>query len=424
MSEAEERYRAEVRRDLPRNYAAHIGHGMLGQTGFRLIQAPTFIEAFVVSMGGTPLALGAIRACQSFGMFLSPILGATSIEHRPRVLPAGLLIGGLMRLQVLGIALAAFFLTGAAALYTVGVLLALFGFFMGMQGVVFSFLMSKVIPIELRGRLMGLRQLLGGITAAAVGRVGGELVESGAFGNGFATTFGLAFVLTTLGLLMLLFMKEPVPPGRREAARVGQRLRELPALLRSDADFTRYFLARALAVMGRMSMPFYVPFANERLHIGGSELGELTFAYVFSMSASNLAWGLIADRTGYRLTFIAALCVWVGSVLLLMDAGSFELMIAVMAGLGAGQGGFMMSSQNLVLEFGSRQNLPMRIAVANSASELVGVIAPLLGGVLITVYGYAEVFWTGIAFQLAAISWVWIFVRDPRHRAPSTGGGT
>jgi MFS family permease len=421
VSESEEEYQAQVRRDLPRNYTAHIAHGMLGQTGFRLIQAPTFIEAFVVSMGGTPLALGAIRACQSFGMFLSPIFGATSIEHRPRVLPAGMLIGGLMRVQVLGIALAAFFLTGETALYTVGTLLALFGFFMGMQGVVFSFLTSKVIPVELRGRLMGLRQLLGGITAATVGRIGGELVENGAFGNGFATTFGLAFILTSLGLLTLLFMKEPIPPGRREPSRMGQRLRELPELLRSDADFTRYFLARALAVMGRMSLPFYVPFADERLHIGGSELGELTFAYVLSMSASNLVWGLIADRTGYRLTFIAALSMWVGSVLLLMNADSFSLMLAVMAGLGAGQGGFMMSSQNLVLEFGSRQNLPMRIAVANSASEVVGVIAPLLGGVLITVYGFTEVFWTGIAFQLAAIAWVWLAVRDPRHRTGPAG---
>ena len=416
MSEAEQRYQEAVRRDLPRNFSAHLVHGLLGQTGFRLIQAPTFVEAFVLSVGGTPLVLGGVRACQSFGMFLSPILGATSIEHRERVLPAGLLIGGMMRVQLLGIALAAFFLTGEPALYTVAALLTLFGFFMGMQGVVFSFLMSKVIPIELRGRLMGLRQLLGGITAAVVGRVGGELVETGAFGNGFAATFGLAFVLTSLGLMTLLFMKEPVPPERREPARVGQRLRELPSLLRSDPEFTRYFLARALATMGRMSMPFYLPFATQRLDIGGRELGELTFAFVFAMSGMNLVWGLIADRTGFRFTFIVALMMWASSVVLLMTTVTYPVMIAVMAGIGAGQGGFMMSSQNLVLEFGSRQNLPMRIAVANSASELMGAMAPLLGGILMTFYDFPQVFWTGIAFQSAAILWVVFFVREPRHR--------
>ncbi len=416
MSDAEAQYQKQVRDDLPRNFGAHLAHGMLGQTGFRLIQAPTFVEAFIVSLGGTPMALGAIRAAQSFGMFLSPILGATSIEHREKVLPAGLLIGGLMRLQILGIACAAFFLSGTSAIYAVGALFLLFGFFMGMQGVIFSFLMSKVIPVELRGRLTGLRQLLGGLTAASVGWVGGQLVEEGALGNGFAATFGLAFVLTSLGLASLLFMREPVPPGRRAAARLGQRLREMPAMVREDPDFTRYFLARALATMGRMSMPFYLPYAASQMEIGGIELGQLTFAFVFAMSGSNLAWGLVADRTGWRFTFIAALGVWVASVLVLMSSDSFTAMMVVMAGLGSGQGGFMMSSQNLVLEFGSRENLPMRIAVANSASEFVGVLAPLTGGVLITVAGYPEVFWTGITFQSAAMIFVALFVREPRNR--------
>jgi len=417
VSDAEARYQRQVRSDLPRNFAAHLAHGMLGQTGFRLIQAPTFVEAFIVSLGGTPMALGAIRAAQSVGMFLSPVLGATSIEHRKRVLPAGLWIGGLMRLQILGIACAAFFLSGQSALVAVGALFVLFGFFMGMQGVIFSFLMSKVIPVDLRGRLTGLRQLLGGFTAASVGWVGGQLVEGGALGNGFAATFALAFVLTSLGLASLLFMREPVPPSRRPVSNVRQRLRELPAMLSEDPDFTRYFLARALAIMGRMSMPFYLPYAASRTDIGGSELGQLTFAFVFAMSASNLMWGLIADRTGWRFTFIAGLGIWIASVLVLMSSDTLGAMVLVMAGIGSGRGGFMMSSQNLVLEFGSRENLPMRIAVANSASEFVGILAPLIGGLLITVAGYPEVFWTGISFQTAAMVWVVLFVREPRGRS-------
>ena len=170
-----------------------------------------------------------------------------------------------------------------------------------------------------------------------------------------------------------------------------------------------------------------MPFAITRLEITGRELGELTFAFVFAMSAMNMVWGLIADRTGFRFTFIASLVTWIASVLVLMETDTQLGMLAVMAGLGAGQGGFMMSSQNLVLEFGSRQNLPMRIAVANSASEGVGAVAPLLGGLLITVAGYTEVFWTGIAFQLTAVVWVTLFVREPRTRsareAPRRGRG-
>jgi len=419
--EAERAYREQVDRSLPRNYAAHVVHGLLGQTGFRLVQAPTFIEAYVLAISGSPLAVGTVRACQSFGMFLSPLLGATLIEHRRRVLPVGFWVGGLMRLQLLGLACSAFFLVGQPALVALGAFLALFGFFMGMQGVVFNFLISKVIPVERRGRLMGLRNALAGITAGATGYLGGQLVERGALGNGFATTFLLAFVLTSLGLASLVFVREPVPPHMRAQGRVGQRLREVPALLRSNPAFTRFFLARALATMGRMSVPFYTPYAISRLAVGGRELGELTLAFTLAMSMGNLVWGSVADRSGFRATFIASLGLWMASALVLMYAPDFSGSLWAMTGLGAGQGGFMMSSQNLVLEFGSRENLPMRIAVANSASELMGAVAPLLAGLLLLTVSYETVFWIAIGFQGAAALWVAVAVPDPRRQSARAG---
>lgn len=416
--EAEERFHRQVRESLPRNYGAHLVHGLLGQTGFRLINAPTFVPAYVdLISGGSALAVGAARAFQSLGMFLSPILGATSIEHRRRVLPVGLVVGGLMRVQLLGLALAGLLLPGEWALAAACAFLGLFGFFLGMQGVVFNFLVSKVIPLEQRGRLLGLRNALATIAAAAVGGLGGWLVEHETLGNGYAATFGLAFLLTSLGLATLLFMREPPSPRVREAERVGRRLRQLPALLRSDRDFTRYFLARALASMGRMSVPFYVIYARTKMPIDGVALGQLTSAFVIAQGGANLVWGAIADRRGFRVVFLASIALWILSALWLMGSADRASLIAVMAGLGAGLGGFMMSSQNLVLEFGSRENLPMRIAVANSASELVGAVGPLLAGILATLVGYPAVFWTAIAFQAAAMVWVALFVEDPRRRA-------
>lgn len=415
-ADAEEAYRQAVRRDLPRNFLAHLGHGLLGQTGFRLIQAPTFIPAYIEALSGSPLAVGAARALQSLGMFLSPVVGASSIEHRRRVLPVGFLVGGLMRLQLLGLALAGFLLSRHWALVSVFLFLGLFGFFMGMQGVVFSFLVSKVIPVERRGLLMGLRGTLSGITAGAVGIYGGRLIEAKTLGNGYASIFAIAFVLTSLGLACLLLVREPKPPSMRAPTPLGQRLRELPDLLREDAAFTRFFLARALAAMGRMSVPFYVIYAKTKLTVGGVELGELTLAFVLAQSGTNLLWGLMADRWGFRSVFLASLSVWIGSALLLMASAKFTALLGVMVGLGAGIGGFMLSAQNLVLEFGARESLPMRIAVANSAAGLVGTIGPLAGGILASTVSYVAVFWTAIGFQVTGMLWVLLGVEDPRRR--------
>jgi MFS family permease len=419
---AEAAFRTEVRRHLRRNYAAHLAHGLLGQTGMRLVNAPTFVPVYVELLAGSSLAVGVARGLQYLGMFLSPVVGATAIEHRRRVLPVGFLIGALMRVQVLGLALGGLLLPDPWALLSACAFLGFFGVFLGVQGVVFSFLVSKVIPVEKRGVLLGLRNALAGLTATGVAVVAGSLVERNALGDGFAATFLLAFALTSMGLLMLLFVREPESPSVREPSRVLRRLRELPALLRDDRSFTRYFVARALATMGRMGLPFYILFARETIGVTGERLGLLTGAFVLVQSVGNLFWGALADRRGFRAIFLVALSVWILAVLLLMEATSFESLLVVYAALGAGLGGFQLSAQNLVLEFGARDDLPMRIAVANSASELVASIGAVLGGVLVAAFSYLPVFWTAIAFQLTALALVIWGVDEPRRPRPGARG--
>ena len=407
-----------VRIHLRRNYLAHLAHGLLGQTGMRLVNAPTFLPAYVFALSGSELIVGVARGLQYFGMFLSPIVGATIIEHRRRVLPVGFLIGSLMRVQILGLALAGIFLAPPGPLIATCVLLGLFGVLLGIQGVVFNFLVAKVIPVDKRGLLMGLRNALSGVTAAVVAVYAGRaLVETNAFGNGYAATFGLAFVLTSFGLAMLLFVREPESPYVLEPSRVSDRLRDLPRLLRSDPDFTRYFLARALAVMGRMAVPFYWIYAQARIELSGSRLGEVTAAFVLAQSIGNLAWGVVADRVGFRAVFAASLGLWGLSAVLLLGTDDYLRLLLVFAGLGAGLGGFQMSAQNLVLEFGLRHDLPLRIAVANSASELVAALSAVAGGMLALWVSHTAVFAVAIASQAIALVIVLFGVRDPRSRS-------
>lgn len=413
---AERRYDLQVQRDLPRNFYAHLGHGMLGQTGFRLINAPTFLPAYIMLLsGGSEMMVGLALSVQALGMMLTPLLGANLIEHRKRVLPVGFLIGAMMRLSVLFIALSGLLLGGTSVLVAILVSLTLLGLFQGMQGVVFNFLMSKVIPVKKRGRLTGLRNFLAGITSAAVAWLGGHyLLGEVPTAAGYSYTFLLAFVLTSIGLLLLLFVREPEPPTVKVKLGLVQRLGEVPQLLREDPAFSRYFLARSLATMGRMAMPFYILFAGQSIGLSGQNLGIITFAFTIAGTVSNLAWGSMADRHGFRGTFLLSIALWVVSTLVLLVASSQWLIILVFIGIGAAVQGFQNSSINLTLEFGDRDNLPMRIAIANTASELAGTLGPLLGGVLAALLGYEAVFIASIVFLIIGGAVVRIYVPEPR----------
>jgi MFS family permease len=411
----EQAYHEQVQRDLPRNFVANLAHGMLGLTGFRLMHAPTFVPAYVFALSGSKVAVGLALGAQFIGMAMSSIWGATLIEHRDRVMRVVYGVGWLMRLQILGLALSAFFLTGQWALVAACVFLTLFGFFGGMQGVTFNFLMSKVIPVNQRGKLIGLRNFLGGLTASGVAYLGGEyLVGSNAFGNGYGSTFMLAFILTSIGISALTFVREPQSLSvRAQPSRLSERLADIPAILRSHPNYRRFFFARALGALGTTAVPFYILYVGKYLELSGANLGYFSLAFLLSQTVSNLVWGRIGDARGFRLVFLMSVGLWAAAILLLLVGSSMSAFLLAFCGLGAGFSGYQVAAQNLVLEFGEPHELPMLIAVSDTASHLMMAMGPLLGGLIATQLDYGHIFWLALVFKLAAVAMVWRLV-EPR----------
>lgn len=416
LAEAEAAYEAEIEANLKRNYAANLVHGLLGQTGFRLVNAPTFVPAYIFLLSGSEFAVGLALAAQWFGASASSIFGATLIEHRKRVLPMGLLIGWGMRAGVLGLALGGFFLPPHLALITALAFLCIFGLFNGMQAVIFNTLMAKVIPLRLRGRLTGFRNFAAGLTAAGVSWMGGHyFVEGNLLGNGYASTFLMAFVLTSIGLSLLMLVREPEPPTIRARAKLGGRLREIPSMLRADPALARFYIAAALAALGTMAVPFYILFAGERIGLSGTTLGILSTAFLLAQTGANLAWGSLADRFGNRIVFISSVALWAVSTVALLFTHDMLGLALVFAGLGAGQGGFQNSNQNIILEFGARDDLPMRIAILNTATSLMMAMGPLMGGLIARGLSFTALFSFSIVVLTGAVITMF-FVDEPRKR--------
>jgi MFS family permease len=417
---AERLFQLQVQRDLTRNYTAHLIHGMLGQTGFRLVNAPTFMPAFLMLLsGGSQLMVGLGLSLQALGMMLTPMIGASLIEHRPKVLPLGFSTGWAMRGSILAIGLAGYFLPPRPALVSILVLLALFGAFQGIQGVIFNFLMSKVIPPSKRGRLTGARNFLAGVISALVAWLGGHyLIGANPTSEGFALTFLLSFVLTSLGLSALTLVREPVPPTLRPNVSFMARVRDVPALMRDDPAFTRYVLARTVATAGRMALPFYMLYAGQTIGLTGQTLGIVTFAFTLAGTISNLLWGVLSDRFGFRAAFLYSLALWTVATLALMLTTGLVATAIVFAAIGAAVQGFQNASINLSLEFGSREDLPMRIAISNMVSETAGAIGPLVGGALAAAAGYSSVFVASMVFLAVGGLIVARYVPEPRRALP------
>lgn len=411
-------FSAEVERNLRRNMVANFTHGIFGMTGFRIIYAPTLIPAYLLLMSGSTLIVGTGQALLQLGLVLTPLISATALEHRDRILPAALRYGALMRGAVLGLALAGFFLGGWPLIIVSLLCLALLGLFNGMQRVAFQMLIGKLIPIDRRGRLQGWRNLLGGALAAGLSFAAGKwLIDANVWGNGFATTFLLAFLLTSVGLVALRFgVREPVSPAVRTAASLRQRLGDIPHLL-ADHDYRWFVIAQACAMAGGIAAPFYIIIAQQTMTLDGQTIGLLSLAYIGADTLSNLLWGYAGDRFGYRSTMLSALVATLCGFALLASHISPLTTIAAFAAFGVGGAGYSMSSQTMVLEFGLREDLPMRIALSATIEGGISALMPLLGGLALALAGATPLLCAAGALTIGALALISTRVVDPRRRA-------
>ena len=328
---------------------------MLGMTGFRTVTAPTFVPAYIYLLSGSKLVVGCVLSAQYAGMALSSIWGATQIEHRQRVMPLiyGRLDGTPADPRAGAVGLPAVGLPGAGG---------------GGR------LPAAVRPVQRRAerhlQLPDLEDHPAGPAWCADrapqlprrpdrrrgGWLGGELlVGRNVFGNGYATTFLCAFILTSLGISALTRMREPALHDVHAPSGFGKRLRELPALLRR----TRTTCASSGARAGGPQHDGGALLRHLRRHpypAFGRHPGLPQHGLPDGPDHQQLAWGWLADRRGYRVVFLASIGLWAAATAALLLCEARWAFLLVFCGLGAGFGGYFLASDNFALEFGRRKD--------------------------------------------------------------------
>ena len=409
-----------VDENLPRNFRANFIHGVLGMTGFRLIYAPTIIPAYILLLTGSAAAVGLGAALLQLGATISPIASGARIEHRSHILPYAIKVGSLMRLMVLGLALAGWFLTGHTLVLATFGLFLLLGFFSGAQRVAFQMLMSKLIPITKRGRLQGYRNFAGGLIAAFLALFAGNyLIADEWLGNGYATTFLFAFILTSAGLIVLKTMiREPAAAIARPQIPFRERMRQFPELL-ADRDFAGFLGVQSLSTLARTSAPFWTVYAASILGLDGALIGGLSFVFLGSDTVANIIWGPMGDRFGFKLVHLLSLLITIMGVILLVVADSAVPIYSAFVLLGIGGSGWALASTTMVLEFGKTEDIPMRLAFMTTVEGVIAASGPVIAGIVVAAYGFTPIFVVVLAATIAAFALLLFKVREPRHRPTS-----
>jgi len=304
-----------------RNFKLAVINGIFIHIGFTFIDSSMVLAAFVKKLTGSNLLVGLTNSTMRAGWMWPQLLTSNLLEHKEKKMPFYIL-GASMRILGWIIIMILTLIIGNSNYMALFICFYIVYFLatsaVGISSLPFNDILAKEIPIYRRARLFGIRQLIGSFFAIWIGFLIRYMLSDRFFLK-FPYNYSIMFALSAFFLSIATFAfaitKEPVEPVHNERKPLWEHLKLGPYFLKTDRNY-RYFLGyRILASFGNMGIPFYVPFAIDKLGIHPSFVGAFTTVGAISAILSNILWGYVGEKFGSRsllfytsiLSFIAPL---------------------------------------------------------------------------------------------------------------------
>jgi MFS family permease len=414
-------FETQVQQHLRRNMAANLLDGALFWFGINFFAAGTIVPLYVRHLTDSRLLIGLVATISGAGWYLPQLLTANYLQRVPRMKPVVIQIGLFAeRLPLLAAALSALLLaqhSPSLALVAFFVCLAWFNLGAGFIAVAWQEMFAKVIPVQYRGRLLGVANFVGTATGVLGAGLAASVLDRFAFPTNFGLCFSLAFLFILLSWASLAATREPPLPSRRNVRSFTEYLRSLPSTIRQDGNFGRYLAARIVGMLARMGTGFLAVYAADRWQLSDSRAGLFTTAMVVGQAGANLILGALADRRGHKLVLEISLLLtaasMAGAVLVPAPAWMYFVFVAV----GAAAAGDILAMIGIVMEFSGIEERPTYMGLANTIPGLSAAVAPMIGGWIAQRFSYPTTFASGALLGVAAFAVMHWMVVEPRTQS-------
>lgn len=415
-SRSDEEIAAETERNYRWNFAVNLIEGATFWFGLSFISSSTIIALYVSKLTASPFLIGLVAVIAQASWFLPQLFTANLTEQLPRRKPIVINLGFFLERLPLWL------LVASAPLASYSAALALLVFFLayawhglgaGMIAPAWQDLVARCFPVDRRGRFFGTAMFVGAATGAAGAMLSTWLLNTFPFPASFTITFAIAATGITVSWVFLALTREPVQPvhGQRQSNR--EFLARIPRIVRRDQNFRRFLVARSLMAVGNMGTGFVTVSALQRWQVPDSMVGLYTAAYLVGQTVGTLAFGLLADRFGHKLSLEVGALASALAFALAWLAPSPEWIYLVFLLLGINLGAVLVSGILVALEFSEPERRPTYVGMANTTVGLVSIVAPLLGAALAGA-DYGWLFAVSAIINFAALIAMRWWVREPR----------
>jgi len=176
----------------------------------------------------------------------------------------------------------------------------------------------------------------------------------------------------------------------------------------SPTGAVRLVLLIAVAVfinyIDRGNLATAAPLIQDELHLGPSQLGILLSAFYYTYVLAMVPVGWLAERYGAKLVLGAGVAVWSIATLLIAFSSSFYSLLILRLLLGLGESAAFPCASKLLAQAVE----PRRLGSANGVMSFGYLLGPavgtLLGGLLMSAFGWRSIF---MLLGAASLAWLW-----------------
>jgi MFS family permease len=375
----------EIRQNLRHNFTVNILDAAFFGLALGFASFVTVIPLFVNTLTHSAVIIGLVTAIHGIGWQLPQLLTSNRVAQLRRYKPMVVFLTIHERWPFLGLAVVAA-LVGSlgkplALLFTL-ILLAWMSLGGGMTATAWQSMIGKIMPESRRGTFFGLQSAAANLLSSGGAVLAGILLDRLPAPWNFAICFLIAGVSMGISFTFLAQTREPA--HELEAETVGKRrtLRDYAALVRADANFRWFLLARSLAQVAAMAVNFYTIYAVRRFQMSAEVAGVMTGVLLFAQTVANPILGWAGDRFGHRLVYAFGVLLAALSAALAIIAPDVSWFYLIFALSGVTAVVLWTTSMSLTLDFGTESERPAYIGLANTLTAPVSLAVALIGGFL------------------------------------------
>jgi len=407
-------------KNLRLNYIANVMDGAFFGFGLGFASFATVIPLFVSTMTDSAILIGLISAVHVMGWQLPQLITAQSVSRMARFKPMVMWMTIHERVPFLGLAFIAIFVTQlntVLALVLTFLMLIWQGLGAGFTANAWQNMIGKVIPSDYLATFFGMQSSASNLLASGGAVVAGILLERQAFPTNFALCFLIASGLMVVSFIALGLTRESTRETVIKREEQPPLLQSIRVILRTDKNFSRFLIGRAIVLFGSMAFSFYTIYAATNLRAGEYAIGVLTSVLLLTQVITNPLLGWIADRWSRKgVLTIGAVAIFF-SALIARVAPSFEWLYPAVILAGVANTVLWSITMAMTLQFGGENDRPTYVGMANTLIAPATIIAPLIGGWLADLYGYQSTFMLAALAGLGAALVFHFFVKDPEKAA-------